>query len=249
MRLHGGSCWYCSRFGLRLLPIELQRHFLPLYPTVGPDGQFTPFARRWEETLAGGGQAYISDASLVSSTITAAYARQAAAAGAETATGEPSEALTASLAKQTLLEPTSIRSLFRKHHAHAERANRWEQPHRAAGDGDSPAVVMDNDALRYDASLVGRRCTALWSPPEGEDGSEDYYAATIVAFNPRAAAHKGQFLLHFDDGLRERVESVRIMSTRVSKCRCLHSPGGAVGCCAGVDGSEPLPRPWEANPM
>ena len=28
------GCWYCSRFGLRLLPLDLQVHFLPLYPTV-----------------------------------------------------------------------------------------------------------------------------------------------------------------------------------------------------------------------
>mmetsp|Transcript_55957 Transcript_55957/g.124926 ORF Transcript_55957/g.124926 Transcript_55957/m.124926 type:complete len:222 (-) Transcript_55957:27-692(-) len=60
------NCWYCSRYGQRLLPISLQRHFLPLYPTVGSDGTFTPFAKRWEETLANKGQAYISDESLVS---------------------------------------------------------------------------------------------------------------------------------------------------------------------------------------
>ena len=138
---------------------------------------------------------------------------------------------------------------------------------------------MDNAALKYDMSLVGRRCTAFVSPEEDDDAFEEgYYAATVVAFNNRCAAHKGyyarstfvthfrtacyyshisylsgRFLLHFDDGLRERADfpddSVRIMSTRVSKCRCLHSPGGAVGWCAGVDGSEPLPRPWEANPM
>ena len=67
-----------------------------------------------------------------------------------------------------------------------------------------------------------------------------------------AAAHKGRFLLHFDDGQRERVQlpddTVRIMTACVSVCRCKRSPGGAVGCCEGADGSEKLPRPWEADP-
>ena len=57
----------------RLLPVELQRYYLPLYPTVGVDGEFTSFARRWEETLAGRGQAYTSDTSLVSRIVSAAY--------------------------------------------------------------------------------------------------------------------------------------------------------------------------------
>ena len=74
------SCWYCSRCGQRLLPPELQKHFLPVYPTVGSTGEFTPFATRWEETLAGRGQAYVSDTSLVSRVVSSAYAKQAAAA-------------------------------------------------------------------------------------------------------------------------------------------------------------------------
>jgi len=326
------SCWYCSRFGTRLLPLELQQHFLPLYPTVGDNGEFTRFAKRWEETCAGRGQAYTSDASLVSRVITAAYAKQAtaaekAAAAAEAAkakaarakaaseraaalaaraaaaaaapaaggvaataaeaaaaataaattasetaaaersakekaaavqkaVAEPPEALVASLAKETLLQPASIRSLFKKHAAHAQKTTRWEVPHRSSEGGgasdDTRAAAVDNAALTYDASLVGRRCTALWSPPDGEAGDEGYYAATVVAFNGRCAAHKGRFLLHFDDGQRERVQlpddTVRIMTACVSVCRCKRSPGGAVGCCEGADGSEKLPRPWEADP-
>eukprot|EP00966_Prymnesium_polylepis_P295954 6835624-Prymnesium_polylepis.1 len=33
------NCWYCSRFGTRLLPTDLQEHFLLVYPTVGWDGK------------------------------------------------------------------------------------------------------------------------------------------------------------------------------------------------------------------
>ena len=51
---------------------------------------------------------------------------------------------------------------------------------------------MDNAALKYDMSLVGRRCTAFASPEEDDDELEEgYYAATVVAFNNRCAAHKG----------------------------------------------------------
>ena len=81
---------------------------------------------------------------------------------------------------------------------------------------------------------------------------EDYYSATIVAYNSRCAPRKGRFLLHFDCGLRKRVqlpdETVRIMTRRVSSCSCQKSPGGVAGCCEGTDGCEELPRPWEAEP-
>ena len=111
---------------------------------------------------------------------------------------------------------------------------------------------MDNSALKYDSSLVGRRCTAYCVPEEGENWKAGYFAATIVAFNERASTHKGRFLLHFDDGQRERVdlpdETVRIMTLRVKVCACQDSPGGSPGCCKGVDGEEVLPRPWEADP-
>ena len=95
----------------------------------------------------------------------------------------------------------------------------------------------------------------MWSPPSGEEGDEGYYTCTIVAYNPRCVAHKGRFLLHFDDGVRERVdlpdETVRIMTaeSRVTVCRCRDSPGGQPGCCKGAGGSQPLPRPWEADPQ
>ena len=80
-----------------------------------------------------------------------------------------------------------------------------------------------------------------------------YYAATVVAFNVRASEALGRWLLHFDDGQRERVDlpdqTVRIMTLRTSVCRCKRSPGGAAGCCKGTDGHETLPRPWEARPQ
>ena len=75
------------------------------------------------------------------------------------------------------------------------------------------------DYFKYDESLVGRRCTAHVTPDEGETWEAGYFPATIVAFNGRAAAHKGRFLLHFDDGLRVRIdlpeETVRILTARV----------------------------------
>ena len=227
----------------------LQRHFLPLYPTVGSDGTFTPFAKRWDETLANKGQAYISDESLVSRIISAAYAQQVG-----TARAEPPDALVASLAKQTLLEPKSVRALFKKHNEQATRLTRWVTPHQVEGADADVEAVLDNGVLKYDdGSLVGRRCTAFVSPEDGDDSFEEgYYAATIVAFNSRASSHKGRYLLHFDDGQRERVDlpddTVRIMTACVSICRCQDSPRHRTGCGKGQNGSEALPRPWEADP-
>ena len=106
--------------------------------------------------------------------------------------------------------------------------------------------------VRSFESLVGRRCTAYCEPDEGEDWEPGYYPATIVAFNPRASADIGRYLLHFDDGQRERIDvpddTVRIMTMRTSVCRCKKSPGGAAGCGDGAEGSESLPRPWVAKP-
>ena len=88
---------------------------------------------------------------------------------------------------------------------------------------DAPQVDSSG-AIKYDGSLVGRRCTALWSPPDdgsgsGSESEEGYYAATVVAFNSRCSEKIGRFLLHFDDGQRERVElpdpTVRIVTMRV----------------------------------
>ena len=62
-----------------------------------------------------------------------------------------------------------------------ESTQRWEAPHRLATDGND--VCMESGIIKYDGALVGRRCTAFWSPPEGEAGTEGYYAATIVAYN------------------------------------------------------------------
>ena len=215
---------------------------------MGNNGEFTSFATRWDETLAGNGAAYVSDTSLVSRIITEAYSGQPSA--------DPPESLVASLSQRTLLEPSSIRELFKKHHQHATKTTPWVAAHRPApgnnsGNNDNE-VQVDNGTLKYDGSLVGRRCTALWSPPDGENGEEGYYAATIVAYNHRAAEHKGRFLLHFDDGQRERVqvpdETIRIMTNSAAACYCKDSPGGIKGCCQGVFESEALPRPWEADP-
>ena len=101
-------------------------------------------------------------------------------------------------------------------------------------------------------SLVGRRITAYSEPDAGEDWEAGYFSATVVAFNERASADKGRWLAHFDDGLHERIElpdpTVRIMTERVTVCRCKKLHRGTAGCCEGAGGSEPLPRPWEANP-
>ena len=224
--------------------MELQRYYLPLYPTVGIDGKFTSFATRWEETLAGRGQAYTSDTSLVSRIVSAAYSDHPSEC--------PSDAVVEALVKRTLLSASSIRSLFKKHHEQAEKTRRWEAPHgTAAADGDGVAR-MDSDIITYDETLVGRRCTAFWSPPEGEKGEEGYYAATVVAYNSLCSALLGRWLLHFDDGQRERVdlpdETVRIMTTYVAVCKCQNSPGGQLGCCQAAGGSQKIPRPWEAKP-
>ena len=79
-----------------------------------------------------------------------------------------------------------------------------------------------------------------------EEAEEGHYPATIVAYNSKAHEAHGRYLIHFDDGMVERVglpcETVRIMTTRVSVCRCK----GA--CCKGPNGGEALPRPWVAKP-
>ena len=143
-----------------------------------------------------------------------------------------------------------------------------DEEEQDACDEEEQDVEVDNeDTLRYDASIVGRRATALWTPPPAEDeeegdGEEGYYACTVVAFNPRigqlrlgarAAADRGRFLLHFDDGQRERVElpdpSVRIMTAKVTSCSCKDSPAETPGCFRGSGGSKKLPRPWEATPQ
>ena len=68
----------------------------------------------------------------------------------------------------------------------------------------------------------------------------DYYSATVVQYH--GLARKNKHLIHFDaDGMVERVEldaadtSIRVMTRRVSVCRCIK--------CSGAS----LPRPWVAN--
>jgi len=106
----------------------------------------------------------------------------------------PPDALVASLAKETLLQPGSIRSLFKKHYSQKKKAAQWEAPHQATGaGGDAQAAAVENGSLKYDASLVGRRCMVLWCPEDGDEEDEDYYSATIVAYNSRCAPRKGRF--------------------------------------------------------
>ena len=89
-------------------------------------------------------------------------------------------------------------------------------------------------------------------PDEGEAFQQGYYAGTIVAYNPRTKPSKGRWLVHLDDGMRERIDfpeaTVRIMTTQVTQCSCRDSPGGQPGCCRHSSGSEELPHPWEADP-
>ena len=67
-----------------------------------------------------------------------------------------------------------------------------------------------------------------------------------MAYNPRAQPRKGRWLLHFDDGQRERVdlpdETVRIVTATVGECR------SCKGCALGGGRGLPIPRPWEAKP-
>ena len=110
---------------------------------------------------------------------------------------------------------------------------------------------MDSDIITYDETLVGRRCTTFWSPPKGERGKEGYYAATVVAYNSLCSLLLGRWLLHFDDGQRERVdlpdETVRLTTTYVAVCKCMPKLG-QLGCCRAAGGSQKIPRPWEAKP-
>eukprot|EP00966_Prymnesium_polylepis_P199763 4629822-Prymnesium_polylepis.1 len=56
------GCWYCSRFGERRLPTELQGRALPLYST--PDSGGTDLKRlpeRWADVVSGHGAEYFQD--------------------------------------------------------------------------------------------------------------------------------------------------------------------------------------------
>ena len=69
------------------------------------------------------------------------------------------------------------------------------------------------------------------------------YPATLVNFNQWPGASTTKHLLHFDDGMAERVglpdDSIKIMTETVKECPC--------NKCAGA--KLPLPAlPWQAKP-
>ena len=79
----------------------------------------------------------------------------------------------------------------------------------------------------------------LWGIDRVEDAqASDFYPATIVNYN--GLARTTRHLIHFDDGVSERVglpdDDIKIMTTKVTSCACSKCKGAKV------------PRPWEARP-
>ena len=93
---------------------------------------------KWEEAVAeldaDSAQAEAAAASAATKADEARAAKERAAA-AQKAAEVPPDALVASLAKETLLQPGSIRSLFKKHYSQKKKAAQWEAPHQATGAG------------------------------------------------------------------------------------------------------------------
>lgn len=248
------SCWYCSRFGERRLPLELQGRALPLYSTPNPQAtDWTRLPARWAEVVAGRGKEYFEDSSLPSRCVAAAYQQ------AKTAT--PPESVVGALVKRTLLDAKDIRTLFQVLHKKATTKSNWTAAHQqtiqasfAASSGgasgaqeDAEEMEVDDNVRRYDESLVGRRCTVLWRPrgATGDPLPSDYYPATVVSFNSKA--HKFKFIVHFDDrfatgasgekvGLEDEPD-VRIMTHSVETCTCPN-------CDADREGGRALPLAW-----
>ena len=250
------SCWYCSRFGERRLPAELQGRALPLYST--PNAEETDWKRlpeRWADVVAGHGAEYSEDASMPSRLIAAAYQEQRMA--------KPPEQVVGQLASRTLLDAKDIRELFCVLHRKATAKSSWASAHQptigsafaaAAADAlcggcdeEDGEITVDDSIQEYDASLVGRRATVLWRPGRatGEPQASDYYPATVVSY--KGTNRKYKFVIHFDDrfddgssaeavGLPD--DSIRLMTQKVAMCTC-------PSCDVGAAGGMQLPLVWE----
>ena len=96
--------------------------------------------------------------------------------------------------------------------------------------------------LSRGTSGVRQRVEAVW---EDEDGSTDWFPATIVAHWPTTSEHD-RLLMHFDDGMDEIItlpdDTVRLTGEAVvarCKCaRCAVRPEAEDGGC-----TLPLPQP------
>ena len=98
---------------------------------------------------------------------------------------------------------------------------------------------IETAPLTWDNSVVGRRCTVFHGVDRVEDAQpHNFYPATLVNFNGLARTTK--HLLHFDDGMAERVglpdDGIKIITKTAKECPC--------NKCAGAK----LPRPWQAKP-
>ena len=251
------ACWYCSRFGERRLPAELQGRALPLYSTPNESGtDWKRLPERWADVLAGRGGEYFQDESLPSRIVAAAYQEQK--------TPTPPERMIGELAARTLLDAKDIRELFRKLHSKATAKSNWTAVHQptigsafaraAMEDGqcgdcdeDDGDITVDENVHAFDGSLIGRRATVLWRPrgATGELQPSDYYPATVVAY--KSANHKYKHIIHFDDRFANGSSSeavglpddgIRIMTRKVKDCTCPN-------CDEGVAGSQRLPLAWD----
>ena len=115
-------------------------------------------------------------------------------------------------------------------------------PAAAAAGGGGEALIAPTDGVE---KLVGQRVEAVW---EDEDGSTDWFPATIVAHWPTTSEHD-RLLMHFDDGMDEIItlpdDTVRLTGEAVvARCKCAR--------CAvrpeAEDGGCTLPLPQPARP-
>ena len=246
------SCWYCSRFGERRMPAELQGRALPLYSTANTAGSdWRRLPERWADVRAGRGAEYSQDASLPSRLIAAAYLQEQTAAPPERVIGE--------LARRTLLDAKDVRELFIKLHQKATIKTNWAAAHQptmgavaaAAGEcgncEEEDGITVDDSVRLYDQALIGRRVTVLWRPSgaSGDPQSSDYYPATIVSY--KGTNRKYKFIIHFDDRFEDGSSSesvglpddtIRVMTHTVSMCTC-------PSCDVGAKGGTRLPLEWK----
>ena len=107
------------------------------------------------------------------------------------------------------------------------------------------AAARASPHLSRGTSGVRQRVEAVW---EDEDGSTDWFPATIVAHWPTNSEHD-RLLMHFDDGMDEIItlpdDTVRLTGEAVvARCKCAR--------CAvrpeAEDGGCTLPLPQPARP-
>jgi hypothetical protein len=76
-----------------------------------------------------------------------------------------------------------------------------------------------------DGTFVGRRGKALWCDPDDDEAEPEWYSMTLVTHRPGGRV-KYNFVMHFDDGTREKIAlpdadgTVVLGDEVVERCAC-----------------------------